>query len=103
MKTRPAELFHVGVYIADELEARGWTTADAAKRMGGDPAVDELALDLWIACGDTVHLIMSDECARGLSLAFGTSPEIWMSLHKSFMEWKYLKSTGPMQDKKEQP
>lgn len=91
MNERPAELFHVGVYIADELEARGWTTADAAKRMGGDPAVDELALDLWIACGDTEHLVMSDECARSLSLAFGISPEVWMNLHKSFVDCKYPK------------
>lgn len=28
---KPAEIFPVGTYIAEELEARGWSTADSTR------------------------------------------------------------------------
>lgn len=37
---------HVLDFIDEELKARGWTRRDLANRMGGDPAHNELSLQL---------------------------------------------------------
>ena len=84
--SKQAERFHPGEYLADELEARGWTTRDCAARMGGDLAVDTLALDLLIACwqGGENRVRLGQEMADGLSRAFGTSAKLWMNLDAAY-------------------
>lgn len=82
--------FHVGEYIRDELESRGWTTRDCAMLMGGDIAVNLLSLDLLIAADESPEgseikqMRLGQETANGLSLAFGTSPEVWMVLDEAY-------------------
>ena len=82
--------FSVGEYLQDELEARGWTTRDCAERMGGDPDVDQLTLDLHIAVlhAPDDHAIhdgtMSEETARGLEIALGTSAQTWLNLDREY-------------------
>jgi len=75
--------FHVGEYIADEIEARGWTRRDLAERMGGDVAVNLLTLDLLIDL-PSLESTLGQETADALSLAFGTSSVLWMKLDASW-------------------
>lgn len=76
------ERFHPSEYLADELQARGWTTRDCAQRMGGDPAVDELALDLLMTCDPRLRI--DEKTATGLARAFGTSAETWRKLKAAY-------------------
>lgn len=90
----PAEGFPVGEYLDDELRARGWTTRDCAERMGGDPDIDRLTLDLHIAVihAPPEHGIhdatMHEETARGLEVATGISAECWMNLDAAYHLWR---------------
>ncbi|MBK7877797.1 MAG: HigA family addiction module antidote protein [Planctomycetes bacterium] len=72
----PAEVFPPGDFIREELEARGWSQVDLAEILGRPPRlISEL-----IAGKRSV----TPETAKGLSLAFGTSPELWMNLESSY-------------------
>lgn len=83
----PAECFPVGEYIADELEARGWTTRDLAERMGGDVDLNQCTIELTIACGVShPQVSMGTETAQGLSRAFGTSADVWLNLDRAYRE-----------------
>lgn len=77
-----AEAFHVGEYLQDELDARGWTTRDCAERMGGDVNHDTLALDFLLLKDPAITI--DSGTAEGLSRAFGSSAETWMNLQRSF-------------------
>ena len=78
-RKRPAEVVHPGVYIRDELEARGWSQVDLSEILGRPPRlVNEL-----IGGGRSI----SPETARGLSEAFGTSADVWMNLQSAYNLW----------------
>jgi len=72
----PAEVFPPGEYLAEELEVRGWSQTELAEILGR-PArlVNE------IIAGKRA---ITPETAKGLSAAFGTSPEFWMNLETSY-------------------
>ena len=94
MVRQSAERFCVGQYIQDELDVRGWTTRDCAERMGGDVDVDELTLDLHIACinappGHAIHeAMMNQSTADGLERATGVSAGQWMRLDFAYRNWQ---------------
>jgi HTH-type transcriptional regulator / antitoxin HigA len=73
---RPAEAFSPGEFLREELEERGWTQADLAEIMGRP-----LVLVNEIIAGKRG---ITAETARGLSAAFGTSPELWMRLESAW-------------------
>jgi HTH-type transcriptional regulator/antitoxin HigA len=73
---RPAEVFPPGEYLAEELEARGWTQADLAELL----AVPLQAVSDVIAAKRRV----SPEIARALAVALGTSPELWLNLESAY-------------------
>lgn len=68
----PAEVFPVGEFIRDELEARGWTKADLAQLMGRPLAAIEFIMS-------DKHK-MTPEIASELGRVFGTSSEVWLNL-----------------------
>ncbi len=76
MKKVPIELFHPGEYIAEELEARGWSQAQFAKKLGCSPS--------------TVSRIISGEAritplmADLIGACFGTDAELWLSLERFY-------------------
>lgn len=77
MATRiPAEVFPPGDFIAEELEARGWSQIELADILGR-PArlVSELIAG---------KRAITPETARGLGAAFGTGPEFWMNLERDY-------------------
>ena len=77
--------FSPGEFIQDELDARGWNTADLARRMGGDLGLNQLTVDMLIAVRDK-NLMLGKETAQGLSRAFGVSAEFFLNLDRSWRE-----------------
>ena len=77
--------FHVGVFIHEEMLERNWDADDLAMHMGGEFGVNRLALDLIFTIRDK-NLLLGDDIAAGLSMAFGTSKELWLNLDKAWRE-----------------
>jgi addiction module HigA family antidote len=74
--TIPAEVFHAGEFLKEELEARNLTQAELAEIMGRPTqAVSELVLG---------KRGVTPETAKGLAAAFGTSAEYWMNLETAY-------------------
>ena len=86
-KRRVAEAFPVIEFIRDEVKARGWNMWQLALRMGGDVQRNKLALEI-IDADPTVFL--GADCAAQLGKAFGTSPQIWLNLERSYRQFKGL-------------
>jgi plasmid maintenance system antidote protein VapI len=74
---------HPGEYLADELKARGWSTADLAERMGGDVDFNQCCVDLLMSVRDP-NLMMGAEVAAKLGQALGTSAEMWINLDRAY-------------------
>jgi len=74
---RPAECFPVETYVRDEMEARGWTVADLAERMGMPESLVQKFLDRG-----TIGL-----SPRALGRVFGTSTALWRNLRDAYTEW----------------
>jgi hypothetical protein len=84
---KPVMVFHISEMIADELEARGWTGFDVAKRMSDkkSPTMHGAMFDLAMA----VHkdgLILSDEFLVHLDAAFGMSDGYFKRLHQMWLD-----------------
>lgn len=81
MNTRkPAEVFHPGEHLFDELKARGMSFEEFAVKsgMGGERASSILL--------GRVALTRTD--ALQISRALGTSRSFWTSLQQQYDEWK---------------
>ena len=77
MKERiPAEVFHPGEFLNDELEARNWTQSEFAEIIRR-PArlVNEIVMG---------KKIITTETARELGAALGTSPQYWLNLQIAY-------------------
>jgi len=76
MKRQPAQVFHPGEYIEDELIARDWTVGKLA---------DEMKISEWY-----LNQIINGNrgiarfTAVKLSIAFGTSIELWVNLQAAY-------------------
>ena len=77
---RPAEVFHPGEHLRDELTERGWTQGDLAAILGRP-----VSLVNGIIMGKRG---ISAKTAHGLAAAFGTSPEYWMNLDVAYQLWR---------------
>ena len=71
-----AEVFHPSEIIIDELEARGWSCADFASKMGIGKT------DVFLLLSG--HITVNDYVAGKLSRAFGTSKEFWLNIQKEY-------------------
>lgn len=86
---RPAEIFHPGEHLLDELEARGWTQTEFAE------IIDRpLRLVNEIVNGKRG---ITPETARGLGAALGTSAEFWMNLDTAYQLWKTTEDVSPIE------
>src|SRR5262245_8558526 len=72
----PAEVFAPGEYLAEELEARGWSQTELAEILGRPHRVVN-----EVIAGKRA---ITPETAKGLSAAFGTSAEFWMNLETAY-------------------
>jgi HTH-type transcriptional regulator/antitoxin HigA len=73
---RPAEVFPPGEFLADELEARGWTQTEFAEIIGRP---QKLVNDIVLA-----KRSVTPETASDLAAAFGTSAQFWMNLETTW-------------------
>lgn len=72
----PAEVFPPGDFLAEELEARGWTQTELAEILGRPPRlVNEIIAN---------KRSITPETAKGLAAAFGSSAQYWMNLESSY-------------------
>lgn len=86
---RPAEVFHPGEHLLDELEARGWTQTEFAGIIGRP-----LRLVNEIINGKKG---ITTETARELGAALGTSAEYWMNLDTAYDLWKSNADVSPIE------
>jgi hypothetical protein len=82
--------FHSSVYVAEEMEARGWDRDRLALEMvGGDReryGVTRLALDFFFEIGPTdPHCQTGPEMCAQLATAFGVSTELFVNLEKAWL------------------
>ncbi len=68
----PAETFAVGSYLADEMQARGWSAEELARR-------SRLPLPTITGIIDGAVLIIPSMSAK-LAAAMGTSEGLWLRL-----------------------
>ncbi len=77
---RPAEVFPAGEYLADEIEARGWTLAEFAEIIGRPTqTVSEIV---------NGHKAITAQTAYEIGAATGTDPGTWLRLQDAFELWK---------------
>ena len=76
---RPAEVFHPGEYIRDELQEREWRASDFADITGADPGT----LSGVLNGKRSVNVPL----AIALGKAFGTSADVWMGLQFQYDHW----------------
>jgi HTH-type transcriptional regulator/antitoxin HigA len=72
----PAEVFHPGEFIREELDARGWTQDDLAAIIGRPIQVVNLIIN--------GKKEITPRTALELAAAFGSSAEIWMNLQSAY-------------------
>ncbi len=82
----PAEAFHPSVFIKDELRARRWSKAKLAARMGGDTAINLLALDMYFIVGPGEPGCRLGDMVFQLGAAFGVSPAYFRNLEKAWLK-----------------
>jgi len=73
---KPAEVFHPGEHLRDELRARGWTQSDLARIVARPlQAINEIVLGKKRVTAGT---------AKEIGLALGTGPELWINLQTAY-------------------
>ena len=82
---KPAEVFCLGEFLADEMQARGWTSYDVAKRMPGDYRKNLLIVAFTLSLQDE-NLLLSKDVAALLAGAFEVSPDYIENLHRAWLE-----------------
>lgn len=69
-----------GVFLLEEMAARGWTVSKLAEKMG-QPSTRVTSIKR-IICGEPI----TPDMAQRLSNAFGTSARLWLNLERAFRE-----------------
>ena len=72
----PAEAFHPGEYIGDEMSARGLTIYLFCKQLGWSPVLLNAVLGERIAVSNTM--------AADLARVFGQDPQTWINLQAAW-------------------
>jgi HTH-type transcriptional regulator/antitoxin HigA len=72
----PAEIFHPGELLKEELDARGWTQVQFAKIIARPlQTVNEIVNGRKRVTAAT---------AKAIGVALGTSPELWVNLQAAY-------------------
>jgi HTH-type transcriptional regulator / antitoxin HigA len=75
----PAELFPPGTFIKEEIEQRGWTQQELARRMGRPLSAVNMILN--------GRKGLTPDTALELEMALGVSAETWLNLEMSYRLW----------------
>jgi HTH-type transcriptional regulator/antitoxin HigA len=85
---RPAEVFHPGEYLLDELTARGWTQTEFAEIIRRPTkVVNEIV---------NKRRGITPETAQEIAAALDMSPELWMNLDSAYNLWKSERDLSPI-------
>lgn len=76
----------VGHFIKEEMDARGWTQEDLARRLGDPFDVAMCTLELILHVHDP-RVLLGVKTAQALGEAFGVSADLFLNLDKSWREW----------------
>jgi len=79
MDRKPEEVFHPGVHLRDEMEARNFKNVSQIEQEFG--LYSELIFDIILGGADIYEPV-----AHVLSKSLGTSPEFWLNLQKQWDE-----------------
>jgi plasmid maintenance system antidote protein VapI len=77
MSTEPP---HPSAFIREEMNARGWTRWQLARRMGGDYIINLLCIDLYFEVGPATTNMRFGDMADSFALAFDVSPDYFRNL-----------------------
>lgn len=83
----PAEAFPPGEYLADELDARGWSIADFADIIGRPVQVVSEIINGRKA--------VTPQTATEIAAATATSAETWLRLQSVYDLWRFNRGSGP--------
>lgn len=87
---KPAQVWPLASFIAEEMEARGWDTDDVAMRMGYKTD-EEFGLDLlsfgMLLCVQEDGLLVGDNLFRKMALAFDVSENYLRKLDFAWRHW----------------
>ena len=82
----PAEVFHLGELLQEEMRCRNWGLGETAVRMGGDSwRADRTWLKVFIRDQPDIPL---GEYAEKLSVAFGLSAEFFERFHEAWRRYR---------------
>lgn len=85
--TAPAEVFPPGVYLKEEIEARGWIQSEFAEIIGKPPAmVNQIILG---------KRAITPETAQVIAAALGTSAELWLNLEAAHQIYNKTAAASP--------
>ncbi|MCX6053480.1 MAG: HigA family addiction module antitoxin [Chloroflexi bacterium] len=88
---RPAEVFHPGEYLIDELNSQGWTQTEFAEIINRPfRLVNEIIKG---------KRGITPKTAKELSAALGISPEFWMNLDSAYQLWKIKSDTTDIENR----
>lgn len=87
----PAEAYPVGEYLRDELDARGWTSAEFAQIMGRPVQV----LSEILNNRKEITVVTAAE----IGAATGTAAETWLRLQDTYRLWKLRQESGSKGDR----
>lgn len=94
----PAQVFPLGEFIAEELEARGWTPRDFALRIENVRgreidgalvkaiAIRELEIEIVLACSGNQRCISTEESLKAFARGFGCSWEFLANIQKAYLK-----------------
>lgn len=82
----PVEVWPLASHLADEMDARGWTCVDVARRMPGDYRRNIAFINLVMAVQDPKILLPKDQAAD-IAAAFNVSPQYISRLHDAWLRW----------------
>jgi HTH-type transcriptional regulator/antitoxin HigA len=85
---RPAEVFHPGEHLLDELKARNWTQTEFAEIISRPVRLVNEVINGKRG--------ITPETAKEFGAALGTSAEFWMNLDTAYHLWKTDKDVSPI-------
>lgn len=84
-KPAPAMVWPLADYLAEEMDERGWTCVDVARRMPGEYSSNIGVINVVLACCQK-EFIVSKDLAKRIATAFDVSPQYILKLHQVWTE-----------------
>lgn len=84
---RKAEAFHITEFLAEEMQARGWTRDRLAHEMTKyDYGINRLSLDMLFADAEPGDCRIGEDGAKRLGHAFGVDPQFFLNLEAAWIK-----------------